>query len=191
MCNAFAGRSRIGGGQSVRTPLPTLQLRHDLNLILRSAPQRASRRMGRGPHGSRRPFHGLLTMRVSLALRSNFARRANHFVFSELACPAPFAKIFPFSADPNQMHIHHRLVPIRGAIARRHERGAGCGGRESVRRAMAVAGRDEPRERSAGVQDDRRLSGLRSRVVLAPVAGVKFAEARRPDRALDKPLIRR
>jgi hypothetical protein len=37
----------------------------------------------------------------------------------------------------------------RGAIARRHERGAGCGGRESVRRAMAIAGRDEPRERSA------------------------------------------
>src|ERR1700732_837795 len=37
----------------------------------------------------------------------------------------------------------------RGAIARRHERGAGCGGRESVRRATAVAGRDEPRERCA------------------------------------------
>src|ERR1700738_4865811 len=45
---------------------------HDLNLILRSARKRASRRMGRGPHGSRRPLHGLLTMRVSLALRSNF-----------------------------------------------------------------------------------------------------------------------
>src|SRR6202165_5804639 len=66
-----------------------------------------------------------------------------------MACPAPFAKIFPFSPDPNQMHIHCRLVPTRGAIARRHERGAGCGGRESVRRATAVAGRDEPRERSA------------------------------------------
>src|SRR5260370_23240583 len=39
--------------------------------------------------------------------------------------------------------------PTRGAIARRHERGAGCGGRESVRRAMAIAGRDEPRERNA------------------------------------------
>jgi hypothetical protein len=32
--------------------------------------------------------------------------------------------------------------------------------------------------------DERRLSGRRSRVVLAPVAGAKFAEARRPDRAL-------
>jgi hypothetical protein len=39
--------------------------------------------------------------------------------------------------------------PTRGAIARRHERGAGCGGRESVRRATAIAGRDEPRERCA------------------------------------------
>src|SRR6476659_9876315 len=42
---------------------------------------------------------------------------------------------------------------------------------------MAIAGRDEPRERSAGVQDDRRLSGRRSRVVLTPVAGAKPAEA--------------
>src|SRR3981189_2387648 len=57
-----------------------------------------------------------------------------------MACPAPFAKIFPFSADPNHFYIHHRLVPIRGAIARRHERGAGCGGRESVRRARQSQG---------------------------------------------------
>src|SRR6266849_3874294 len=42
----------------------------------------------------------------------------------------------------------------------------------------AIAGRDEPRERSASVQDDRRFSGRQSRVVLAPVAGVKFAEAK-------------
>jgi hypothetical protein len=45
-------------------------------------------------------------------------------------------------------------VPSRqeGRIARRHERGAGCGGRESARRAMAIAGRDEPRERSAACE---------------------------------------
>jgi len=36
-------------------------------------------------------------------------------------------------------------------------------------------------------QDDRRFSGRQSRVVLAPVAGVKFAEASRPDRAQTKP----
>jgi hypothetical protein len=57
----------------------------------------------------------------------------------QFGCPAPFAKIFPFSADPNQMHIQD--VPShRGAIARRHERGAGCGGRESVRRARQSQG---------------------------------------------------
>src|SRR5947209_1851123 len=37
----------------------------------------------------------------------------------------------------------------RGAVRDRHGRGAGCGGREGVWRAMAVAGRDEPRERFA------------------------------------------
>src|SRR5712664_1448561 len=69
------------------------------------------------------------------------------------SCPAPFAKIFPFAADPNQMHIHHRLVPIRGAIARRHERGAGCGGRGSVRRCQGMAGRvDKARELTNGTQ---------------------------------------
>src|ERR1700688_2794666 len=47
------------------------------------------------------------------------------------------------------MYIHCRLVPTRGAFRDRHERGAGCGGRKSARRAMAIAGRDEPRERSA------------------------------------------
>src|ERR1700676_2648675 len=77
------------------------------------------------------------------------ARRANQLVFCGIACPAPFAKIFLFSPDPNQFTDSRRLVPTRGAIARRHERGTGCGGRESVRRAMAIAGRDEPRERSA------------------------------------------
>jgi hypothetical protein len=35
--------------------------------------------------------------------------------------------------------------PTRGAIARRHERGAGCGGRGSVRRCQGMAGRvDRP-----------------------------------------------
>jgi hypothetical protein len=123
-------------------------------------------------------------------LSIDFARRANHFVFSEMVCPAPFAKIFPFPPDPNHFYIHHRLVPIRGAIARRHERGTGCGGRESARRAMAIAGRDEPRERSASARDDRRFSGRQSRVVLTPVAGAKLAEAKSSPTGFDEPLIR-
>ena len=41
---------------------------------------------------------------------------------------------------------------------------------------MDVAGRDEPRERWAGAQDERRLSVRQNRVVLTPVAGAKSAE---------------
>src|ERR1700687_1167757 len=35
----------------------------------------------------------------------------------DLPRPAPFAKIIPFAADPNQLHILHRLVPLEGRIA--------------------------------------------------------------------------
>ena len=52
------------------------------------------------------------------------ARRANHFVFSEMPYPVPFAKIFPFSADPNQMHIHRCPASTRGAYRDRHGRWA-------------------------------------------------------------------
>jgi hypothetical protein len=38
-----------------------------------------------------------------------------------------------------------------GRIARRHERGAGCGGRKASG-AQAIAGRDEPRERNAACE---------------------------------------
>ena len=40
-------------------------------------------------------------------------------------------------------------LPWRGVSRSSRTLGMGCGGRESVRRAMAIAGRDEPRERSA------------------------------------------
>jgi len=117
------------------------------------------------------------------------ARRANHFVFCQTACPAPFAKIFFFPPDPNHFTDSLCPVPQRGG-----SRVVTNAGRDAVDArapgALAIAGRDEPRERSASVQDDRRLSGRQSRVVLAPVAGVKSVEASRPDRALYKPLIR-
>ena len=80
--------------------------------------------------------------------------------------------------------------PTRGAIARRHERGAGCGGRESVRRATAVAGRDEPRERCAACRMIGAFCVRQNRVVLAPVAGVKPAEAKSSSTGFDQPLIR-
>jgi hypothetical protein len=46
-----------------------------------------------------------------------------------------------------------------------------------------MAGRVEGPVSDQGRADERRLiCGRQSRVVLTPVAGVKFAEARRPDR---------
>ena len=52
------------------------------------------------------------------------------------------------------------------------------------RRARAIAGRVEPRERTAGAHDERRLSVRQNHVVPTPVAGAKSAESElRPDRA--------
>src|SRR6266540_7226449 len=84
--------------------------------------------------------------------------------FASLPVQPLLQKYFCFG--PRQISSLIRIVPSRqeGRIARRHERGTGCGGRESARRAVAIAGRDEPRERSASVQDDRHLSGRQSRV---------------------------
>jgi hypothetical protein len=50
------------------------------------------------------------------------------------SCQAPFAKIFCFAPDANQS-TDLRRPAHRGACAR-HERGAGCGGRGGVRRAI-------------------------------------------------------
>jgi hypothetical protein len=33
------------------------------------------------------------------------------------SCPAPFAKIFPFRLDPNQMYMPRHPVPKEGRIA--------------------------------------------------------------------------
>jgi hypothetical protein len=38
----------------------------------------------------------------------------------------------PFCRNPKSVANSGHPVPARGAVARRHERGTGCGGRESV-----------------------------------------------------------
>src|SRR5258707_5923945 len=55
------------------------------------------------------------------------------------SCQAPKSKIFHFAFYPNQF-TDSRRPAHRGACAR-HERGAGCDGRGSVRRARMRAGR--------------------------------------------------
>jgi hypothetical protein len=57
-------------------------------------------------------------------------RRAIH-------CPSPCDRLarrakFRFTETPNQWLKCGHPVPARGAVARRHERGMGCGGRDSV-----------------------------------------------------------
>jgi len=95
----------------------------------------------------------------------------------DLPCPVPFAKIFLFSADPNQLHIPSRLVPKEGRIA-----------------IVTDAGRDAVDARVSGAQwqsqgemnlvSDQLVCEMigaladGKAVVLAPVAGVKFAEAK-------------
>jgi hypothetical protein len=47
-------------------------------------------------------------------------------------CPVPRAKIFRLTCRANQFYQLACLVPARGAYRDRHERGMGCGGRESA-----------------------------------------------------------
>jgi hypothetical protein len=66
----------------------------------------------------------------------DFARRANQQIPVQ-----PLLQKY-FSSRLTQITSLIRPVPSRqeGRIARRHERGAGCGGRESVRRARQSQG---------------------------------------------------
>jgi hypothetical protein len=58
------------------------------------------------------------------------------------SCPAPFAKIFPFRPDPN--HFTNPAIPshTEGRFAIVTDVGAGCGGRDSVRRANSARTND-------------------------------------------------
>jgi hypothetical protein len=47
---------------------------------------------------------------------------------------------FRFAQTPNQWLNFGHPVPTRGAVARRHERGTGCGGRKSVGAQMRSQG---------------------------------------------------
>src|ERR1700687_2958567 len=104
--------------------------------------------------------------------------------FAGLAVQPHFSKYF--YSRLTQITSKALTVPSRqeGRIARRHERGAGCGGRGSARRCQGMAGRvDTARELTNGTQTNDAFRGRRSRVVLAPVAGVKFGGGRGRDRA--------
>src|SRR6266404_8278269 len=101
----------------------------------------------RAPDGSRRPLLTIVRVSSPCVLicrhgKSNpgiwaAANQPDGQITSDLqkSCQAPKSKIFPFAFYPNQF-TDSRRPAHRGACAR-HERGAGCGGRGSVRRANA------------------------------------------------------
>src|SRR3984885_12377438 len=110
------------------------------------------------------------------ALQTDFARRGK----SANRCPAPFAKIFRFTSDPNHLYIYRHPVLTRGTYRDRHGRWA----RDAMDADSALT--------------KALISGRQSRVVLTPrrwrqVGGSNSAgdggnKARSPGRARNKPL---
>ena len=97
-------------------------------------------------------------------------------------CPSPCDKLarranFRFAETPNQWPISGHPVPARGAVARRHERGMGCGGRESVGAQLMSQGGLNPVSDSRARRTNDVFSVRQNRVVLTPVAGAKSAVA--------------
>ena len=100
------------------------------------------------------------------------ARRANH----PLVCPALFAKIFRFSADPNHLYNSRHPVPTRGALRGRHGRRerdamdavASCArtacGRMMLKRTVKSCGPDTPTLVSSLRMQVRRRRGQESPV---------------------------
>jgi hypothetical protein len=107
------------------------------------------------------------------------------------SCQAPFAKIFCFAPDPNQFTDSHCPVPQEG-----RSRVVTSAGRDAVDVRASGAHWQSQGEMNlvsglAGVQDDRRFSGRRSRVVLTP-QGWRQVSWRfcRPNRVSARPSIR-
>jgi hypothetical protein len=88
---------------------------------------------------------------------------------------SPLVKIFRFPST--QIDGSFRAVSFQqeGRIARRHERGTGCGGRESVG-AIAVAGRARLVSDHAACRTNDVSRVRQNRVVPTPVAGAKLAD---------------
>ena len=100
---------------------------------------------------------------------------------ADLPCPVPTAKIIRFARDPNHPYNSRHPVPVEGRWPSSRTLG-----RDAVDAAASGAwscwqGGPKVRERTQRV-DDWRGCVRQSRVVLAPVAGVKLAEERRPNR---------
>jgi hypothetical protein len=124
---------------------------------------------------------------------SAFALRATPD--GQLICPtgkspiflsSPPAKNISLAPSGKSSPLISTVLPHKGAYRDRHERGAGCGGRGSAWARDVIAGRVS-RERSTARWTNGDCGVRQSRVVLAPVAGVKSAEAKSARPGADKP----
>jgi hypothetical protein len=129
---------------------------------------------------------------------------------ADLACPDLAEKIFSFSAEANQSHLRtvsptegriaivtnagwdavdaaaSGALVVAGRIGQIRERTIGRAGRTALQRLLQNFGR----QHMAGWSDVEGRCVRRSRVVLASVADVKWAERHRPNRAFDTSSIR-
>ena len=109
---------------------------------------------------------------------------------SPKTCPALAQKIFRFAPAPNHPYNSRHPAPTRGAYRDRHGRwvrGAVAAARRARNKSLQGELAHERRPRA----DERRDCGRQSRVVLAPVAGVKPAEMLRAQPGFARSSIRR
>ena len=93
-------------------------------------------------------------------------------------CPALARKIFRFAFAPNHSYNSRHPALTRGAYRDRHGRWV-RGAVAAARRARNTSSQGELAHERRPRADERRDCGRQSRVVLAPVAGVKPAEVLR------------
>ena len=79
---------------------------------------------------------GTRSLKKAAARKLRFAEQ----IQSDLGRPVVYAKIYFFPLAPNQWLLRRCPASTRGAYRDRHERGAGCGGRGSVRRGGSSQG---------------------------------------------------
>jgi hypothetical protein len=132
---AFRLRSPSFGGQVALRPSSP---RNGFAVIAGGARLSASRRMGHGPHGSRRPLTRAPHHQGPQQAWRNGPRLPDGQI-SGLAVQSRLQKYSCFRS-PQITSRTFASHPTRGAYRDRHGRGVGCGGRGSVLRATGSQG---------------------------------------------------
>ena len=166
----FDGRREERRRISARHHPPTVFDPHGEERVARLEPCRPQT----GLHPSRRARCALLRMRSGMCDVVCDCPTGK----SLKTCPAPCIKIFRFAPTPNHPYNSGHPAPTRGAYRDRHGRWV-RGAVAAARRARNTSSQGELAHERRPRADERRDRGRQSRVVLAPVAGVKPAEVLR------------